>query len=91
MKIENKNGLRLLLPESPEYFLYSFKTNQYHEKVYLGLNDSMDNYREIKKDTVMNKEDKKVKELEKIIQDQDAAISDLAKKLAALTDLINKK
>ncbi len=91
MKIENKNGLRILTPESPEFFIYSVKTNEYHEIVYLGLNDSIDNYREIKKSAVMKSDSDRINELEKTIEEQNAAISNLMEQLASLADLINKK
>ena len=92
MKIEEKNGLRILTPESDEYILYSTIKNEYYEKVYLGKNDSIDNYREMEK-VLLNKpnENERIQELLDIINKQEAAISNLAIQLEELTLLVNKK
>ena len=55
MKIIENNGLRLLLPQSNDFTLYNVNSNSYHEKVYLGKFDNIDNYREIEKSLVSNK------------------------------------
>ena len=92
MKIEDRNGLQVLIPESPDFILYSVRNNSYSEKVFLGKNDSIDNYREIAQALLQDKNEKnKVQELEEIIKQQNAAITDLAKQLAELQALINKK
>lgn len=49
MKIVNNGILRILYPENG-YELINKKTGAHSEKVYLGINDSMDNYIEIMKD-----------------------------------------
>lgn len=90
MKIENKNGLKILTPEA-DCVLYSVITDEYHEKVFLGVNDSVDNYREVKKEILEKEENKKVEQLEEVIKQQDAAISNLAEQLAALAVLVNDK
>ena len=46
MKLEERGSLRILTPEVG-YKLYCIPTNSYVTKVYLGVNDSIDNYREI--------------------------------------------
>ena len=49
MKIINKNGLSILLPENG-YELVSKLTGAHSEKVYLSKLDSMDNYIEVMKE-----------------------------------------
>ena len=44
--IEKDNGLRILIA-SKGYKIYSTLSNIYINKVYLGINDSIDNYKEI--------------------------------------------
>lgn len=90
MKITYQNGLQILTPESSDYILYSVNSNSYMEKVYLGKNDSKDNYREVEK-ALLEKEDSRVDVLEKTIKKQEEIIADLAKQLASLVDLINNK
>jgi hypothetical protein len=90
MKITYKNGLQILTPESSDYILYSVNSNSYMEKVYLGKNDSKDNYREVEK-ALLEKEDSRVDVLEKTIKKQEEIIADLAKQLASLVDLMNNK
>lgn len=91
MKIENRKGLRIITPESPDYILYSVERNTYHEIVYLGKNDSVDNYKEMERRLLNQaKEDNKIEQLLNKIKEQDALISKLAKQLADLTDLVNK-
>lgn len=91
MKIENRKGLRIITPESPDYILYSVERNTYHEIVYLGKNDSVDNYKEMERRLLNQaKEDNKIEQLLNKIEEQDALISKLAKQLADLTDLVNK-
>ena len=46
MKLEERGTLRILTPEVG-YKLYCVSTNSYVTKVYLGVNDSIDNYREM--------------------------------------------
>ena len=46
MKLEERGTLRILTPEVG-HKLYCVSTNSYTTKVYLGVNDSIDNYREM--------------------------------------------
>ena len=46
MKLEERGTLRILTPEVG-YKLYCIPTNSYVTKAYLGVNDKLDNYREI--------------------------------------------
>ena len=46
MKLEERGTLRILTPEVG-HKLYCIPTNTYVTKVYLGVNDKLDNYREI--------------------------------------------
>ena len=46
MKLEERGTLRILIPEVG-HKLYCVSTNSYVTKVYLGVNDSIDNYREM--------------------------------------------
>lgn len=49
MRIVNKGTLRILFPENG-YELVNKMTGSHSEKVYLGINDSVDNYIELMKD-----------------------------------------
>lgn len=92
MKVENKKGLIILQPESDDFILYSVSRNTYHKMVLLGKNDSVDNYREIKKSLLEEQqENKKIEELTSRIEEQEAVIQKLSKQLSDLMDLINKK
>lgn len=91
MKLENRNGLRVLSPESDNFILYNVRTNSYCDKVFLGVNDSIDNYREMEKDLLEKDETPKIEELQAIIDKQNESISKLAEQLACLAELINKK
>ncbi len=53
MKIVNKGVLKILFPENG-YELINKNTGMHCEKVYLSINDSMDNYIEIAKDDYMS-------------------------------------
>ena len=46
MKLEERGTLRILTPEVG-YKLYCIPTNSYITKAYLGVNDSIDNYKEM--------------------------------------------
>ena len=46
MKLEERGTLRILTPEVG-HKLYCVSTNSYMTKVYLGVNDSIDNYKEV--------------------------------------------
>lgn len=46
MRLEERGSLRILTPEVG-YKLYCVSTNSYATKVYLGVNDKLDNYREM--------------------------------------------
>jgi hypothetical protein len=87
MKLIEDKGLRLLLPESDNLILYSIKSNDYYEKVYLGKFDVIDNYREIDKSLLKNNS-KDVDDLLDIINKQDAALTELSNKLNELSKLI---
>lgn len=90
--IENKNGLRILEPESPEYILYSVDRNTYHEKVILGKHDSIENYKEMERALLEKvEENNAVQNLLNRIEEQDSLISKLAEQLSELAKLINKK
>lgn len=87
MKLIEDKGLRLLLPESDNLILYSIKSNDYYDKVYLGKFDVIDNYREIDKSLLRNNS-KDVNDLLDIINRQDAALIELSNKLDELSKLI---
>ena len=87
MKLIEDKGLRLLLPESDDLILYSIKSNDYYDKVYLGKFDTIDNYREIDKSLLKNNS-KDVNDLLDIINKQDAALIELSNKLNELSKLI---
>lgn len=87
MKLIEDKGLRLLLPESDNLILYSIKSNDYYDKVYLGKFDVIDNYREIDKSLLKNNS-KDVDDLLDIINKQDAALIELSNKLNELSKLI---
>ena len=89
---ENKNGLRIITPESSDYVIYNVLRNSYHEKVFLGKNDSVENYKEVKRSLLEQAdENNKMQELLNRIEEQDALISKLAEQLDKLTNLVNKK
>ena len=87
MKLIEDKGLRLLLPESDDLILYSIKSNDYYDKVYLGKFDTIDNYREIDRSLLKNNS-KDVNDLLDIINKQDAALIELSNKLTELSKLI---
>lgn len=87
MKLIEDKGLRLLLPESDNLILYSIKSNDYYDKVYLGKFDTIDNYREIDRSLLRNNS-KDVNDLLDIINKQDAALIELSNKLNELSKLI---
>ena len=53
MKLEERGTLRILTPEVG-HKLYCVSTNSYMTKVYLGVNDSIDNYREMVDEDYVN-------------------------------------
>lgn len=53
MKLEERGTLRILTPEVG-HKLYCVSTNSYVTKVYLGVNDSIDNYREMVDEDYVN-------------------------------------
>lgn len=78
MRVINTDLLTLL--EADEgYLLYSPATNQYYKKVYLGKNDSPDNYRE-----VIDEEYQDTTDLEKITKEQDDVLLDVAYRITIL-------
>lgn len=64
MRIENEGTLKVLVAEEG-YKIYSPSANQYYDRLYLGMNDAMENYREIQvelseeKSTIVTLEDVK--------------------------------
>ena len=92
MKLEERGTLRILTPEVG-HKLYCVSTNSYMTKVYLGVNDSIDNYREMVDEdyvdidmaTELKKTQERVSLTEKVnaVQDEVLNISMLA------TDEIN--
>ena len=89
--IENKLGFTTISPESDDYIIYSLERNTYHKKVVLGKNDSVDNYKQIKKSLIEEADDKAQADiLLKRIEEQDAIISKLSKQISDLIDLVNK-
>jgi hypothetical protein len=87
MKIQEIDNLKILTPESDEHILYNIKTNSYFQKVFLGVNDSVDNYRDISKAELENN-NKTVKdaidELMARNDELDILIIELAAQLAIL-------
>ena len=62
------NGIVRVLTSKKGYKLYSINTNQYYDKVYLGINDSIENYREILDEDYVDPDlSNRVKELEEVI------------------------
>ena len=52
MLLTEKNGLRILLPENKNNVITDVDTETMRaQRLYLGKNDSVENYREIDKDT----------------------------------------
>lgn len=78
MRVTNTDILTLLEAEEG-YLLYSSSTNQYYKKVYLGKNDSPDNYRE-----VIDEEYQDTTDLEKITKEQDDVLLDVAYRITIL-------
>ena len=78
MRVTNTDLLTLLEAEEG-YLLYSPSTNQYYKKVYLGKNDSPDNYRE-----VIDEEYQDTTDLEKITKEQDDVLLDVAYRITIL-------
>lgn len=56
MKLENEGNLRVLTPEVG-YKLFSYHTREFYTKVYLGKFDSVDNYKEIKIESIESNND----------------------------------
>ena len=62
------NGIVRVLTSEKGYKLYSINTNQYYDKVYLGINDSIENYREIEEENYVDPDlSNRVKELEEML------------------------
>ena len=87
MKVIENNGLTLLMPESDDFVLYNILFNSYHEKVYLGKFDTVDNYREMHKSLQPNRV-KDAEELQNIINNQESTIASLAEQLERLAAMI---
>ena len=62
------NGIVRVLTSEKGYKLYNINTNQYYDKVYLGINDSIENYREIEDENYVDPDlSNRVKELEEML------------------------
>ena len=62
------NGIVRVLTSEKGYKLYSINTNQYYDNVYLGINDSIENYREIEDENYVDPDlSNRVKELEEML------------------------
>lgn len=79
MILTEKNGLRILTPQSSRYLIRIKGTNEYTDKVYLGKNGKVSNYEEIDKlslenynvyDLIQDDINKLRDEYDKIIVDQ---------------------
>ena len=57
MILENKNGLRVLYPDK-NCKIYSQVTNSYHDLVYLGIYDKVEEYTEVKEEYIEGYEPK---------------------------------
>ena len=84
MKLEERGTLRILTPEVG-YKLYCIPTNSYVSKVYLGVNDSIDNYREMVDEEYVDIDVvTALKESQVVNDEQDSMIIELATELAML-------
>lgn len=62
------NGIVRVLTSEKGYKLYNINTNEFYDKVYLGINDSIDNYREIIDEDYVDPDlSNRVKELEEML------------------------
>lgn len=60
MQLKEDKGLRILTPDSEDNVITDVETETIRSKiVYLGKNDSIDNYKEIDKNTPVSYEDDK--------------------------------
>lgn len=68
MVLTEKNGLRILMPENKNNVITDVDTETMRtQRIYLGKNDSVENYREIDKDTPLSDNELSAEEqLEKI-------------------------
>lgn len=87
MKIIENDGLRLLIPELEDFIIYDVKSNMYHEKVYLGKFDTMDNYREMHKSLQPGYDADK--DYKSVIDKQEQAIAYLTEQLAILMNQLD--
>lgn len=78
MRVTNTDSLTILEADEGK-LLFSQSTNQYYKKVYLGKNDSPDNYRE-----VIDEEYQDTTDLEKITKEQDDVLLDVAYRITIL-------
>lgn len=82
--IEKDNGLRILIA-SKGYKIYSTLSNTYINKVYLGVNDTIDNYREVIDEEYVDIDVvTALKEAQKVNDEQDSMIIDMATEIAVL-------
>ena len=67
MLLTEKNGLRILMPENKNNVITDVDTETMRaQRLYLGKNDSAENYREIDKDTPLPDELSAEEQIEKI-------------------------
>lgn len=84
MKLDEYENLRILTPERG-YKLYSVSSNSYSYKVCLGVNDSIDNYREVIDEEYVDIDVvTALKESQVVNDEQDSMIIDMATEIAVL-------
>lgn len=86
MILEEKNGLRILTPQSSRYIIHIKATDTYHEKVYLGKTATLDEFEEIDKLTLeqFDRNEVILNEVAETQDEQDSLIIDLATQIAIL-------
>ena len=87
MKVSNNNGMTIIMPEDG-CLLYNIKTNQYHEKVYLGKFDDVSNYKDIDK-ALLEPSNQSAADLVDIINKQNEVIFKMAEQLKTLTEIVS--
>ena len=83
MKYED-NGILRVLTADFGYILRNKKSGSCSEKIYLGINDSQDNYEEVINEKVSEKMLEKLKEFQQIEDEQDSMIIENATQLAIM-------
>ena len=86
MILEEKNGLRILTPQSSRYIIHIKATDTYHEKVYLGKHTTLDEFEEIDKLTLEEYDKNEVifNVIEEAQNEQDSMIIELATEIAII-------